>query len=162
MKRCAPRLFGTLSLGVVALAAGCRPSTPGRLRPTASRPVAAPATAAPDDSPWKVLPIYGGRTWHDFHQGLPRAPSGFRPAGGPTPYRYQAYAAGRGFYLVADAEGTLYRRGAGDVRWTKVERGSVSWGDPACETSQILERKRRTKRFECAGSIVIDPSEPSR
>ena len=404
MKRCAPRLFGTLSLGVVALAAGCRPSTPGRLRPTASRPVAAPATAAPDDSPWKVLPIYGGgyvqnvviapsdprvwycyvdvggpyrsddrgmswrplhqnylpsqtarsaactrslsvdprdadrfvlvsgneygrpagafvsrdggrsfrqtlfarfygngprrpdglclarnpsnpdelvagedmdglflsedngetwrltgpkghwftdirydlaasnvvyacapaltkalrenaglvaryhlgqgretglyasadggrswtrlvadapseivqipgcadlvgafaaateirvshdggRTWHDFHQGLPRAPSGFRPAGGPTPYRYQAYAAGHGLYLVADAEGTLYRRGAGDVRWTKVERGSVSWGDPACETSQILERKRRAKRFECACSIVIDPSEPSR
>lgn len=104
----------------------------------------------------------GGRTWNDFHQGLPKAGPGFRADGNPSPHCYLAYAAGRDFYLVADAEGTLYRRGADADRWTKVERGSVEWGDPAREASSILEWTRKRKRFECAGSIVIDPSDPSR
>lgn len=103
----------------------------------------------------------GGRTWSDYHQGLPRSSDRLMEAG-PVPFDFYAFAAGDGFYLAANAEGTLYRRDAGAAAWTKVERGSVEWGDPDCERNSVLETKRRQKLFECACSIVIDPADPKR
>lgn len=104
----------------------------------------------------------GGRTWSDYHQGLPKKADTYFADAKPIPYEYYAFAAGDGFYLVADAAGTLYRRGTADAQWTKVERGAVEWGDPECENTPGLERKRLRKVFECACSIIIDPADPKR
>ncbi len=95
----------------------------------------------------------GGETWEPFEDGLlindepkrePWADGG-----------YYALAAGRGFWLVGDGNGTKYRRGRDDPAWTRLPDGRMLAGDQLNE--QRLEgRAPDSIRMTALMTLVTD------
>ncbi len=100
----------------------------------------------------------GGETWDSFEEGLP-----IRPDGEPTPDyiahdRYLALAAGPDFWLVANSEGTVFRRKATEDSWCEVQCEKQTLSDPVAESHQIRNAAR--KRKLSLATLNVDPNNP--
>ena len=93
----------------------------------------------------------GGTTWTPFMQGLPQAGKDDPNRAG----RYQAIAAGKGFYLACNWIGRMFRREAGSAAWTEIPIESMSLSHPEMETG--VARSVASKCRECTSDIMIDP-----
>lgn len=96
----------------------------------------------------------GGESWELFEDGLFISDE---PRSEPwADGRYYALAAGRGFWLIGDGNGTKYRRGYNDTAWTKLPDGRMLAGDPLNE--QRLEgRSADDIRMTALMTFVTDP-----
>lgn len=103
----------------------------------------------------------GGRTWADFHQGLPRPPEKPDPnLWYSRPGLFLAIAAGPDFLLACDWDGNPYRRAAGDAAWRAIAVESLRQGNPATES--LLRRNNLELKTRCSTcSITIDPNDPA-
>ena len=97
----------------------------------------------------------GGETWEDFAQGLAGDVSG-RIGDSQSPGRYQAFGAGRDFYLVGNGKGDIYRRAAGAERWIPVEVVEKRAGVPEKEPRLQYMTKNP---MDALGSLTVDPSD---
>ena len=109
----------------------------------------------------------GGRTWVDFHEGLPtHDPDGvidengvISAWGSVAPFTFTAIAAGPDFALAGAGDGSVYRRGADDAEWKKVEgtaKAPESWyGNAGSKPGWVHFGK-------AIASLVVDPHTPDR
>lgn len=101
----------------------------------------------------------GGETWEDFHQGIlsdTKAPAWRNPG-----KIHGALAAGPGFLVVCEWDGTMYRRGVADAAWRKVELESLRQGNPVSEEYLSFNNfKRGNCRFS-TNVLTVDPTDPS-
>jgi photosystem II stability/assembly factor-like uncharacterized protein len=99
-----------------------------------------------------------GKTWVDFRDGLPEDPDTKKPY--TSDARFRGIASGHDFLLIGTSRGTIYRRGPGDERWTRIEREQVIeevegrpwWGRMQQDTWQHFGA--------CLGGIMIMPGDP--
>ena len=103
----------------------------------------------------------GGRTWTDYHQGLPRPPEKVDPnLWYSHPGEFIAIAAGPDFLLACDWDGNPYRRSAGEEAWRAIPVESLRQGNPVNE--QLLRRNNFELKSRCSTcSITIDPTDPA-
>jgi len=95
----------------------------------------------------------GGETWEDFARGLEIAPL-VNTGSSLSPGRYQAFGAGRDFYLVGNGKGDIYRRDADGAAWTKVEVIEKRAGVPEKEPRL---QYMTGHPMDALGSLIVDP-----
>lgn len=102
----------------------------------------------------------GGAGWQDFSTGLPIDEAA--AASYTSESRFRALAVGSGFHLVASSRGTVYRRNFGAAHWTAVSRQSVSETFEGRPWWGRIQSGKWQHFGAAAGSLTIDPSNPSR
>jgi hypothetical protein len=102
----------------------------------------------------------GGASWQDFSSGLPIDEAA--AAGFTSESRFRALAVGPGFHLLASSRGTVYRRNFGASTWTAVTRQSVTETFEGRPWWGRIQSGKWQHFGAAAGSITIDPSNPSK
>jgi photosystem II stability/assembly factor-like uncharacterized protein len=95
----------------------------------------------------------GGATWKEFKAGL----SDIRTTNpGPGPSRYDSFAAGPDFVILASAYGDFYRLASGQDTWQFIERHGVDYRDWTMTNRTDIP----SMCGSCLSSVSIDPRHP--
>ena len=100
------------------------------------------------------ISVDGGRSWRSWHQGLPEPPRGAVEIHAASSRGFRAFAALPDAFLCANGIGDIFKRRPEDAMWHKVERQSIAFDKPECETH--LSGIDISLKMPALSSIIID------
>ena len=102
----------------------------------------------------------GGLLWTAWQHGLPDPPRGALKIGAASANGYRAFAALPDSFLCANGLGEIFKRALNDVAWRKIERRSIVFDVPECETH--LRGIDSSLKMLALSSIIVDPKNAMR